>query len=106
MKDLETKEKLLQEREALYEDYESKTIEWINETDATKRAAIYSERNTIAKSLREQYWHLDPYIRSRSFFDRIGVIKPDGSLDYYPSKITNGTTAALVAVETSADDVD
>ncbi|KAI1646911.1 CRAL/TRIO domain-containing protein [Daldinia loculata] len=106
MKDLETKEKLLQEREALYEDYESKTIEWINETDATKRAAIYSERNTIAKSLREQYWHLDPYIRSRSFFDRIGVIKPDGSLDYYPSKITNGTTATLVAVETSADDVD
>ncbi|KAF3059674.1 CRAL-TRIO domain-containing protein C3H8.02 [Daldinia childiae] len=106
MKDLETKEKLLREREALYEDYESKTIEWINETDATKRAAIYSERNTIAKNLREQYWHLDPYIRSRSFFDRIGVIKPDGSLDYYPSKITNGTTAALAAGETSADDVD
>ncbi|KAI2602671.1 CRAL/TRIO domain-containing protein [Hypoxylon sp. NC1633] len=110
MKDIETREKLLQERETLYEEYESKTIEWIGEADATKRAALHSERDTVAKKLRDQYWRLDPYLRSRSLYDRIGVIKPDGKLDYYPSKTavaaTNGNTAALAVGETSTDDVD
>lgn len=110
MKDIETKEKLLQERELLYEEYESKTIEWIGEVDATKRANIHSERDAIAKKLREQYWRLDPYFRSRSLYDRIGVIKPGGHLDYYPSQTTpaaiNGIAAAIAAGETSTDDVD
>ncbi|OTA89326.1 hypothetical protein M434DRAFT_34411 [Hypoxylon sp. CO27-5] len=110
MKDIETKEKLLQEREALYEEYEGKTIEWINESDATKRAALHSERDAVAKKLREQYWRLDPYLRSRSYYDRIGVIKPDGTVDYYPATIAptaaNGTAAAIAAGETAADDVD
>ncbi|KAI1371919.1 phosphatidylinositol transfer protein CSR1 [Hypoxylon crocopeplum] len=110
MKDIETREKLLQERETLVEEYEGKTIEWANEADATKRVALHLERDTVAKKLREQYWRLDPYLRSRSYYDRIGVIKGDGKLDYYPSKIapatTNGTAAALAAGETSTDDVD
>ncbi|OTA99951.1 hypothetical protein M426DRAFT_76060 [Hypoxylon sp. CI-4A] len=107
MKDTETKEKLLQEREGLYEEYESKTIEWINEADATKRATIHKQRDAIAKNLREQYWRLDPYLRSRSIYDRIGIIKPDGKVNYYPSESApNGITAALAAGETSAGDVD
>ncbi|KAI1100431.1 phosphatidylinositol transfer protein CSR1 [Jackrogersella minutella] len=110
MKDVETKDKLLQEREVLYEEYESKTLEWINELDAGKRAILHSERDAVAQNLREQYWRLDPYLRSRSYYDRIGVIKPDGKVDYYPSKIaptpTNGTAAALAAGETGSDDVD
>ncbi|KAI0106330.1 phosphatidylinositol transfer protein CSR1 [Hypoxylon sp. NC0597] len=110
MKDIETKEKLLLEREALYEEYEGKTIEWMNESDATKRATLHSERDAVAKKLREQYWRLDPYIRSRSYYDRIGVIKPNGTVDYYPVTIapatTNGTAAAVAAGETAADDVD
>ncbi|OTA65937.1 phosphatidylinositol transfer protein CSR1 [Hypoxylon sp. EC38] len=110
MKDIETKEKLLQEREALYEEYEGKTIEWMNESDATKRATLHSERDAVAKKLREQYWRLDPYLRSRSYYDRIGVIKPDGTVDYYPATIAptaaNRTAAAIAAGETAADDVD
>ncbi|KAL7619959.1 phosphatidylinositol transfer protein csr1 [Parahypoxylon ruwenzoriense] len=108
MKDAETREKLLQEREVLYQEYEGKTMEWIN-ADAEKRAVIHSQRDEIAEKLREQYWHLDPYIRSKSYYDRIGVIKPGGQIDYYPPSIapaTNGTAAALAVVETSADDVD
>ncbi|KAI1207783.1 uncharacterized protein F4807DRAFT_433349 [Annulohypoxylon truncatum] len=108
MKDIETKEKLLQERELLYEEYESKTLEWINEPDAGKRAVLHAERDAIAKNLREQYWRLDPYLRSRSYYDRVGVIKPDGGVDYYPSPVapTNGTAAAIAAGETAANDVD
>ncbi|KAI1122043.1 CRAL-TRIO domain-containing protein [Nemania abortiva] len=110
MKDTATRDKLIQERESLYQEYESKTIEWIHEDDAAKRKAIKSERNAIAQKLREQYWRLDPYIRSRTLYDRIGVIKPDGKLEHYPPweavATSNSTPAATVAVETSSDDLD
>ncbi|CAJ2508831.1 Uu.00g138570.m01.CDS01 [Anthostomella pinea] len=107
MQDTETKDKLLQEREALYEEYESKTIEWIGETDSTKRASINAERNAVAKNLKEHYWRMDPYVRSRSLYDRIGVIKADGKLDYYPSSLpTAPSNDAPTAVDTAADDVD
>ncbi|KAI0503338.1 CRAL-TRIO domain-containing protein [Xylaria bambusicola] len=110
MSDVETRDKLIKEREAIYEEFENKTIEWIHEEDATKRTAVKSQRNAIAQKLREQYWRLDPYIRSRTLYDRIGVIKPDGKLDYYPPwqavGTTNGALAATTAVETSADDLD
>lgn len=110
MKDTETRDRLIQEREALYEEFESKTLEWIHEDDVTKRTAIKSERGAIAHKLREQYWRVDPYIRSRTLYDRIGVIKPDGKLEHYPPweavAIPNGTLAATVAAETSSDDLD
>ncbi|KAJ8107236.1 hypothetical protein ONZ43_g6798 [Nemania bipapillata] len=110
MKDTETRDKLTQEREALYEEFESKTLEWIHEDDVTKRTAIKSERTAIAQKLREQYWRLDPYIRSRTLYDRIGVIKPDGKLEHYPPweavATPNGTSTATVVVETSSDDLD
>ncbi|KAI1175309.1 CRAL-TRIO domain-containing protein [Nemania sp. FL0916] len=110
MKDTETRDKLIQEREKLYEEFESKTIEWIHEDDETKRTAIKSERSAVAQKIKEQYWRLDPYIRSRTLYDRIGVIKPDGKLDYYPSweaaGTSNNATVATEAIETSADDVD
>ncbi|KAI1501559.1 CRAL-TRIO domain-containing protein [Biscogniauxia marginata] len=110
MKDVATRDKMLQEREGLYDEYESRTLEWINETDSTRRADINARRNELATKLRESYWRLDPYVRSRSLYDRLGVIKSDGTLDYYPAAAkaeptTNGTTPA--ATETSAnDDVD
>ncbi|KAI0542483.1 CRAL-TRIO domain-containing protein [Xylaria digitata] len=110
MNDNETRDRLIREREALYEEFENKTIEWIHEDDATKRTAIKAERSAITQKLKEQYWRLDPYIRSRTLYDRIGVIKPDGKLDYYPSweakAATNGTPAAAAVVETSSDDLD
>ncbi|KAI8627498.1 CRAL/TRIO domain-containing protein [Xylariaceae sp. FL1651] len=109
MKDTETRNKLLKEREALYEDYENKTLEWIHEEDAAKRTGLKSERGAIAKKLREQYWQLDPYIRSKSLYDRIGVIKPDGQLDYYPAwqaPVTTNGAQAVATAETSTDDVD
>ncbi|KAI0205998.1 CRAL-TRIO domain-containing protein [Astrocystis sublimbata] len=108
MNDADTREKLKTERTALYEEYEGKTIEWIHEDDATKRTAIKSERGAIAQKLREQYWRLDPYVRSRTLYDRVGVIKQDGKLEYYPSweakTTTNGASAVIAA--TSSDDLD
>lgn len=110
MQDTATRDKLLQEREGLYKDFEAHTVSWIHESDAEKRRALLTERNGVAKKLRQQYWQLDPYIRARSFYDRIGIIKGDGTVDHYPdSKLSQPVPVSngmATQVETSADDVD
>ncbi|KAI1262003.1 CRAL/TRIO domain-containing protein [Xylariaceae sp. FL1019] len=112
MNDMETRHRLLKEREAIYEEYESKTIEWLNESDASKRTTINTERSSIAKKLKEQYWQLDPYVRARSLYDRVGMLKPGGKVDYYSSWETPKKTAAekptngAPAAATADDDVD
>ncbi|EJT75809.1 phosphatidylinositol transfer protein CSR1 [Gaeumannomyces tritici R3-111a-1] len=91
MKDTATRDKLLAERELIYRQYEDATLRMIR--DPTDQAAR-KERTEIVTRMRTQYWQLDPYIRARSWYDRTGVLKPDGSIDYYPATATNGTGAA------------
>ncbi|KAK7744341.1 phosphatidylinositol transfer protein csr1 [Diatrype stigma] len=112
MADTAARDALLREREALYEEYEQRTVDWIGSEEADKRAAAQAARNEVARKLDTQYWRLDPYVRARSLYDRVGIIKPGGVVDYYPSTngpaaaaATNGTAAATTA-DTSADDVD
>lgn len=126
LKDTATRDRLLAERETLYEEYEAKTLAWVREADAAKRDALRAERNDVAKKLKEGYWRLDPYVRARSLYDRVGVIKSNGAIDYYPEKsrpaATTGTATASeqlnekgvhdasvpapAAVPTGTDDVD
>jgi len=108
MKDTATRDKLLQDREVIVNDYEKATLEWIHGTgDLT---AIKTRRDELANTLKEDYWRLDPYVRARSVYDRIGMINPGGKIQFYPAKPlaptatpTNGTTKPL---QTSSDDVD
>ncbi|KAL1884145.1 hypothetical protein VTK73DRAFT_6814 [Phialemonium thermophilum] len=110
MKDTETRNRLVAAREQLYKDYEQATMEWIQTRAAEKAEEIKARRNAIATKLREDYWNLDPYIRARSYYDRIGVLQPGGKVEYYPTQqkldgtAANGSTG--LAVDTSADDVD
>jgi hypothetical protein len=115
--DAATRDRLLAAREALYKEYEAATLEWIRSSGAEDKAAaeeIKARRNAIADRLREDYWNVDPYLRARSYYDRIGVLLPGGKLDWYPQakKVegANGAAAAAAApapaVETAADDVD
>lgn len=114
LKDTATRDKLLEEREGLYDEYERRTWEWIKEKDAARRTAIYADRNELARKLKDSYWVLDPYIRARSIFDRVGVLNEGGRLDYFTSwdkpSPTNGNPAATASapavVETTEDDVD
>jgi hypothetical protein len=122
LKDTETRDKLFEVRDALYEEYEQKTYAWMREKDTAKRAVINNDRHEIAKKLREGYWILDPYIRSRSLYDRLGMLKPDGTVDHYAWNTKPNVPAATIsapavveapavagapaAVETSADDID
>jgi hypothetical protein len=114
--DTETRDRLLAARAALYQEYEQATMEWIQSGgEGEKGAEIKARRNAIAGRLRDDYWNVDPYLRARSYYDRIGVLLPGGKLDWYPEAkkeagVVNGAAAAapvaVVAAETSADDVD
>ncbi|KAI1847697.1 hypothetical protein JX265_009126 [Neoarthrinium moseri] len=113
LKDTATRDKLLGERQVLYDQYEQKTHQWFKEKDAEKRASIKAERNEVAKKLKDGYWILDPYVRSRSLYDRVGILNEGGKLEYHvwnKSAPTNGVAAATASapavVETAADDVD
>ncbi|CAH0017510.1 unnamed protein product [Clonostachys rhizophaga] len=98
MKDTATRDKLLASREDVVKKFEATTLEWIKKHDGTDGSSLKSKREQLATQLREGYWILDPYVRARSLYDRTGVIKPGGSVDFYSTKTQ--------AKETSADDVD
>lgn len=107
MKDTATRDELLGGREKLYRAYEEATMEWIHSHDGEVGQTVKTKRDEIAAKLRESYWAVDPYIRARSYYDRVGVLQPGGKLDYYPKPLatveqskTNGTS------ETQEDDVD
>lgn len=108
MKDVETRDKLLAERKEIVREYEDATLEWIH--DGGKNEAIKTKRNELANKLRDDYWKLDPYIRARSYYDRVGLINPGGRLQFYPGETIDPTptvpTNETKPAETSADDVE
>jgi hypothetical protein len=87
MEDTETRDKLIAERQVLAKEIQDVTIEWIRasykkETDAVNAAK--DKRNGLIEKLREQYWVLDPYIRARSLYDRLNIVKGGGKIEFYP----------------------
>ncbi|KAG7124513.1 CRAL-TRIO domain-containing protein C3H8.02 like [Verticillium longisporum] len=103
MKDTATRDKLLEGREHLIRDWEAATIRWIATSGSPEAAAVQVERENLAQKLRVDYWTLDPYLRARSYYDRIGVLQDGGKIDFYP---TAAPASGRVAVETSANDLD
>lgn len=85
MKDTETRNKLLQEREKIVKKFEQVTLEWLH-AKGPDSSDINSRRQDIAGSLRTDYWNLDPYVRAKSFYDRTNVINPGGEIQFYPPK--------------------
>jgi hypothetical protein len=116
MADETAKQSLLKERAATVLKFEETTISWIKEAPAKDfniLGDLKRQRGELATSLRENYWKLDPYIRAKTFYDRMGLIGEGGIISFYPKvKATNGVATAasptepLRKVETSADDLD
>lgn len=112
MKDTESRDKLIAVREKLFKEYEEATMEWLQNPKGEPGKAAKSKRSEIVKQMKESYWQLDPYIRARSLYDRIGIIGPGGKLDFKATGAGAGSQATDppkvngTAVETSADDVD
>lgn len=80
MSDGETKQALLRSREEYVKRFEQATLRWLASSSDTEAK---SERHKLAEELRKNYWKIDPYLRARSFYDRTGLIKEGGVLDFY-----------------------
>lgn len=78
-----TRTKLLEERATTVKEFESATREWMHGIENAN--AFMEKRNALAETLRKGYWQLDPYLRARSFWDRTGMIKEDGHVEFYPT---------------------
>ena len=91
MGDTATRDQLTSERSGLIAQYVSSTKFWITGEsgsplkDPDQVQSVRQRRRDIEVKLKANYWRLDPYVRARSLYDRIGIIKPDGSLQFYPS---------------------
>jgi hypothetical protein len=79
MEDTATRDTIRSERAELAKSYESQTLAWMSGEN------VGESRTQLAQRLSENYWKLDPYVRSRSLYDRTGVISEGGKLNFYPS---------------------
>ena len=95
MADSATREKLLEARTVTVQEFESVTQEWIQGLQIDDK--VLRRRNEIAEQLRTGYWQLDPYLRARTLYDRTGMIREDGTIEYYPSANGHAKAAATAS---------
>ncbi|TKA67897.1 hypothetical protein B0A55_09712 [Friedmanniomyces simplex] len=76
--------KIQDERTQLIGSYESEVLAWIHGDGGGEG------RGRLAQRLAENYWKLDPFVRARSLYDRTGVIREGGRLDFYPGRAGRG----------------
>ncbi|CAG8648794.1 16193_t:CDS:2, partial [Racocetra fulgida] len=76
MKDEVTKKQKLEKRHSLEDEFEKLTKRWLEEPDNEQ---IKNERNQVKIQLRQAQLELDPHIRARTYYDRIGVLREDGT---------------------------
>ncbi|KAG9192239.1 hypothetical protein G6011_10973 [Alternaria panax] len=105
MADEKPKQELHSERQQMVDKYETTVLEWVHAGDGAPAEEKRKERDAVAEELRQNYWKLDPYIRARSLYDRVGILQDGGKLDFYGKAPEPAATPAK-ATETSADDLD
>lgn len=83
MADVEKRAAVQEERDALANNFDSETSQWVVTSPGSEECRERtSKRNDVAKQLFENYWRLDPYIRTRNYYDRMGALNSDGSINY------------------------
>ena len=82
-----TRYTILEERKKLGDDLFAVTTEWISTSQADSGAeSVTSRRDEAIKKMSDNYWELDPYVRSRTILDRTGVIQGGGKTEFYPTQ--------------------
>ncbi|KAJ5811777.1 hypothetical protein N7474_008078 [Penicillium riverlandense] len=99
LKDTDTRDEILARRKTLGDELFSLTTESILTPEAE---GLKDRRDEVIKKLRENYWELDPFVRSRTILDRTGVIKPGGKIDFYPEE-TQTQTQTQTQTETEPE---
>jgi len=107
MKDAATRESLEVQRAEIVGRYEAAVAAWVRDGEQVALEDKRRERDVLAEELRANYWKLDPYVRARTLYDRMGVLGEGGQLAFYPAKKEAVTSVAAASrVSTSADDLD
>lgn len=87
MEDTATRDALIAERQEIAKELQKATISWLSANSGQDKEAINlaeEKRNELISKLRHHYWQLDPYVRSRSLYDRSNVIQEGGKIQFYP----------------------
>lgn len=105
MNDASTRQQLQTERAVVVREFEDVTREWIRRGAEEGAEKGKNRREELAKKLREGYWELDPYVRARSVYDRIGLIGEGGKIHFYDAQPPAAQKGPLPA-EARADDLD
>ena len=92
MSDDNTRESLLNERAEFVKEYEITTQQWIQ--DPQSQAVLQRKRIELTKRLYSTYWRLDPYLRARSQYDRTGIIREGGGIQFYEPPDSSITSIA------------
>ncbi|KAI1337934.1 CRAL/TRIO domain protein [Xylariaceae sp. FL0016] len=103
-----TKDELMKERNEMANELLETTRLWLDSLsakDTEKAATQQSKRQSFIEALRQNYWRLDAFVRSRSLLDRTGVLKPGGVVNLYPerSKSLDKATTDEIEVRASVD---
>lgn len=79
----EKRGKLLDERDELAKEFERETVQWLSmKPDTPEARAVVTRREELNAQLRLSYWKLDPFIRARTYYHRVGVMKDNGQADF------------------------
>lgn len=82
MQDQTARAEVQEERNVLLKEFEQNTEDWA--MGNRPETEVKAQRAKISQQLHLNYWRLDPFIRSRSMYDRIGVLQEGGKVDMYP----------------------
>jgi len=79
----EERDLIQKERDGIAEEFEKQTLRWVALDPATDEAKELSQsRAKLAEKIFDNYWRLDKFIRTRTYYDRIGAISSDGVVDF------------------------
>ncbi|KAE8392998.1 CRAL-TRIO domain-containing protein [Aspergillus alliaceus] len=87
--DTTTRDAIIAQHQRIGEELFSTTSMWLSAKDKKNMgdASLQKDqRADVIVRLRENYWKLDPYVRSRTVLDRTGIIQAHGNINFYPTK--------------------
>jgi hypothetical protein len=79
----EKRAKIQNERNELVQQFEQMTIDWTcADEESAEGKEKNEERHKLVNGLRDNYWKLDPFIRAKTYYHRVGVIGATGEVDF------------------------
>ncbi|KAI1749335.1 CRAL/TRIO domain-containing protein [Xylaria castorea] len=75
LEEADKRTQIAQERDELIGEFELETIKWAClAADSPTEKEKTSRRTELVQQLGENYWKLDPYIRARTYYHRLGLV--------------------------------